>query len=308
MNYGVIDPRLWDDDKIPDLSDPAFRVWIFLLTSRHAMRLPGLVVISAAGIAEDMARPRAYVSKALAELIKAQVCQLDERRRLIRVPRAPRYNPPGNGNVIKAWFSAWNLIPESALKYAHIESLKEVCQDRSENHRSAWKSTFAKVSSNLLNGSGNGSSNHTPNRLPNGSAIDPVTDPDPDPDPERARRANGRPEPQLDLTPIATDEDFEALYALYPRHEGKADGIEKCRSNFRDRVLYEQLLVATKNYAALVQTEKRERKHVLIFSTFVNGRWTDYRNGTGSKNPEPVRPEYIAWSEKKKALELADGK
>jgi|GEM_PF-6272893 len=65
--------------------------------------------------------------------------------------------------------------------------------------------------------------------------------------------------------------DFESVYALYPRKEGRKKGLARCRSSVKTRSKYDALLLAVKNYAATV-TDVAYAKH---FDTFMNC-WEDY--------------------------------
>ncbi len=65
--------------------------------------------------------------------------------------------------------------------------------------------------------------------------------------------------------------DFEAIYAEYPRKEGKKRGLACCRSIIKTRLKYDALLMAVRNYAATV-SDIRFAKH---FDTFM-GCWEDY--------------------------------
>lgn len=69
--------------------------------------------------------------------------------------------------------------------------------------------------------------------------------------------------------------DFDAVYALYPRKEGRKKGLQRCRSQIKTREKYDALLRAVKNYAAKVQAEQTEAKYVKQFDTFM-GCWEDF--------------------------------
>lgn len=70
--------------------------------------------------------------------------------------------------------------------------------------------------------------------------------------------------------------DLESVYKLYPRKEGKVAGLAHLAANIKAPDDFEDLLKSVKAYAQLVKTEKREKKYILLFSTFCNGRWRDY--------------------------------
>lgn len=102
-------------------------------------------------------------------------------------------------------------------------------------------------------------------------------------------------DPQLTLIRVSnavTKFDFEAVYALYPRKEGKTRGLAKCEKQIKSREDYERLLMAVKHYA-----ESAERPYVKHFDTFM-GEWRDWiekpssgapiANGKGRQDPPPI--------------------
>lgn len=66
------------------------------------------------------------------------------------------------------------------------------------------------------------------------------------------------------------------IYKNYPRKEGKSDGVKKLAKLLTTPSVGEEILLATKNYRKIVELRKCETKHILLFSTFINGRWEDY--------------------------------
>lgn len=72
-----------------------------------------------------------------------------------------------------------------------------------------------------------------------------------------------------------SDFDFECLYARYPRKEGKRQGMDKLRRMIRTQAEYESFATAVDNYIQLCHDERRDRKYVKLWSTFVNN-YTDY--------------------------------
>lgn len=77
--------------------------------------------------------------------------------------------------------------------------------------------------------------------------------------------------------------DFDAVYAAYPRKEGKKKGLQRCRSQIKTREKYDALLRAVKNYAAIASPGYE--KH---FDTFM-GCWEDYVDA-GLLTPRPAEP------------------
>lgn len=79
--------------------------------------------------------------------------------------------------------------------------------------------------------------------------------------------------------------DLEALYAGYPRKEGKAKGLAKLKSLIASEADYERHRRAIANLVTRIQRDGMERQYVPHFSTWANGSWLDYADGI----PEPTR-------------------
>jgi hypothetical protein len=96
----------------------------------------------------------------------------------------------------------------------------------------------------------------------------------------------------LELIPTEPPEpafDFEALYQLYPRKEGKQKGIAYAEEHITTAGDFEALRLAIANYARLV--EGQEPKFTKHFSSFMRC-WKDYLNASPAPLPPraPIRP------------------
>jgi hypothetical protein len=125
MPYRKIEPKLWDDEKIVDLGPITKLVWVYLLTGKHTSSLPGLWTITAAGIAEGLRLPVEDIERSLSDLEAIGRVEIDARLRLMRVPKSPRHNQAANAGVVKSWWNQWRDLPECALKYRHVENLRD---------------------------------------------------------------------------------------------------------------------------------------------------------------------------------------
>lgn len=75
-----------------------------------------------------------------------------------------------------------------------------------------------------------------------------------------------------------TEELKQQVYLLYPRRgDGKKKGMIILDHICQDEQTYRRILTATKNYAEYVKLEDRERKHIKMWSTFLNN-WEDYED------------------------------
>lgn len=148
--YRKVSPVLWDDEFIIDADDFTRTVWFALLTGPQVTNLPGLMTATAAGIADVLRRDPIAVRACLEALAAVGRIQIDDRLRIIRIPRAPKHNEPENVNVLKGWWNTWKALPESALKRLHVNSLRsgfDLARARwahDDAKASAWDDFWAK--------------------------------------------------------------------------------------------------------------------------------------------------------------------
>lgn len=126
--YRMLDPRCWDDERFVEWDDGKRNLWLLLLLGPAVEIVPGLQSGGIGSLAETLRRPFLDVHKRFGELLGEGRVEIDERFRLIRVNRAPMYNQPSNPNQVMGWFNSWESLPESHLKYLHIESLRQACE------------------------------------------------------------------------------------------------------------------------------------------------------------------------------------
>lgn len=73
------------------------------------------------------------------------------------------------------------------------------------------------------------------------------------------------------------EELINEIYKTYPRKEGKAAGVIKLRKHIiSNPALAGEIYLAVQNYNEVIKHRKLEPKYIMMFSTFVNGRWQDY--------------------------------
>lgn len=127
MAYRKINPLLWDDEWVASLDDFDRTVWFAILTGPQVRNIPGLMIATAATLADFMRRPVDAVAAALSRFALDGKIEQDERARVLRVIKAPRWaaehGEPENQNVIKGWWRAWKELPESPVKRRHLSGL-----------------------------------------------------------------------------------------------------------------------------------------------------------------------------------------
>ena len=138
-----INPKMWDDEHYLLLSDQAKLLWCHLLTG-YSGGIPGLIQGGVATFADAMRYERAVAESCLAELAVVTFIEYDRSKRLLRIPSGPKYKKPGNANVLKGWLRRWKDLPESALKYRHLDSMRDAGDDR-KWFAAAWSETFGEI-------------------------------------------------------------------------------------------------------------------------------------------------------------------
>lgn len=92
--------------------------------------------------------------------------------------------------------------------------------------------------------------------------------------------------------------DFLAIYQIYPKHEGKTDGIKKCERLITTQEQYDKLKIAVQNYA--VAKKGVEKRFLKLFSTFMS-TWHDWLDPAHGNEAGVVKKE------RKVVGKLADG-
>lgn len=129
MAYRKINPLLWDDPWFVGLDDFDRVVWFAILTGPQVRNIPGLMIATAATLADFIRRPVDAVTAALSRFVGAGKVERDENARLLRVVNAPRWaaehGEPENPNVIKGWWRSWKELPDCETKRRHLLGLRE---------------------------------------------------------------------------------------------------------------------------------------------------------------------------------------
>ena len=139
--YRKIDPGIWNDEKFRKLSDFSQLLFFFLATHPH-LTMIGAMRASEAGLAEEKGWPTRRFNKAFVELTRQGLIQNDREACLIWIPNFLKYNVPESPNVVKAWRSAFDLLPECALREQLKLFLAEFSQGLSESFQEAFSEAF----------------------------------------------------------------------------------------------------------------------------------------------------------------------
>ena len=147
--YRAIHCLIWNDDKFPFVSERCQLIFFHLLTT--PMSTPfGLYKASLEALAAEKRLPLKAYREAFREAFAKAFVKYDERHQVILIPQFLKYNPPNNPNVLKAWKSVYDEIPDCDLKIEFYQILKAFVEGFSkafgEAFREAWGKPLPKVS------------------------------------------------------------------------------------------------------------------------------------------------------------------
>jgi len=151
MSYVGLDPRHLDE--VFGFPLQCRGVWATLLSGRHSLEIPGLMVTGPAALAEEMGNSVEEVHAALEGLEQRHRIQWNRQQRVIRIPKALEFYPAPGPNIVRGWFRKWESIPNCELKYIHVETVSgkvSLSADSAETMQKAWRETFARVDSNKI--------------------------------------------------------------------------------------------------------------------------------------------------------------
>ena len=142
--YRKIDPRIWNDEKFRGLSDGAKLVFFMLLTHPNMTAL-GAMRATLSGLAEELGWLPEDFRKAFQEACAKGMAEHDARACFVSLPNFLRYNQPESPNVVKAWVSSLDLLPECDLKTRVIARARGYAEGMTEGFAKALPEAFAKA-------------------------------------------------------------------------------------------------------------------------------------------------------------------
>lgn len=142
--YRKIDPRIWNDAKFRDLSDRGKLAFLFALTHPH-MTAIGSMRATESGLAEELGWPLEAFREAFGEALSKGMAKHDRRASLLVLPNFLKYNAPESPNVVKAWASSLDMLPECTLKDELIQLVKAFAEALPEAFSKALPEAFAKA-------------------------------------------------------------------------------------------------------------------------------------------------------------------
>lgn len=144
--YRKVDPKIWNDAKFMKLSTNAKLVFLFLLTHPHMTAL-GAMRANIPGLTMELGMtPEAFreaFRECFAEGCGKPLLEYDEHHNLVSLPNFIKYNKPESPNVVRAWFSAVDLIPECDLKAQVLRRAQAFAEGFGEGFAEAFGEAFA---------------------------------------------------------------------------------------------------------------------------------------------------------------------
>lgn len=143
----------WGDQRFRSLSEPAQRLWLYLLTGNEVTSLPGLLVVGRAGLAEALSWSLSKLDRCFKELTDAKndegipMAMADWKARVVWLPKGYKHNPPANPNVIFGWKDLWRAVPECDLKHEALLVLRAFVQTLGEKMIEAFNASVDRVDS-----------------------------------------------------------------------------------------------------------------------------------------------------------------
>lgn len=122
MSAFYIDPRLVRMAK--RLSVDARMVWMYLINHEDIHRVPGLLQRSLAGFAVEAGMDQEMARRGVAELGAAGLVSYDNDSELFRIKAMPGMASGRAANNVRGWYRNWKTMPDSPLKYEHVETLR----------------------------------------------------------------------------------------------------------------------------------------------------------------------------------------
>lgn len=141
--FRKVDPRIWNDEKFMGLSNAGKLVFFFILTHPNMTAL-GAMRASLPGLAAEIGWESEAFTEAFREALAKAMLKHDEKASFVLLPNFLRYNRPESPNVVKAWISAADLLPECPLKRECLQGVKAFTKDLPKAFQEALPKDFPK--------------------------------------------------------------------------------------------------------------------------------------------------------------------
>jgi hypothetical protein len=101
---------------------------VYLKTGPESVSIPGVVAAGEAALAEALGWPLRAFRRVFRELEAADLARADWSARLVFLPAQVVETPPDNPNMVKAWRSAFDELPECPLRTEAFETVRTILE------------------------------------------------------------------------------------------------------------------------------------------------------------------------------------
>ncbi len=140
--FRKVDPRIWNDAKFRCLSDKSKLVFFLLLTHPH-MTSVGAMRHTVQGMAAELGWDEKGFAEPFREALGKGLVKYDERASFVWLPNFIKYNQPDNPNVVKAWNSALDMLPECDMLSQLIRHVNDFLKQFPEGFRKPFRKSLA---------------------------------------------------------------------------------------------------------------------------------------------------------------------
>ncbi|MGO4439614.1 hypothetical protein [Rhizobium sp. RAF56] len=148
-HYRKIDVRVWNDARFMSLTLEGRLAWFMLLTHPMMTSL-GAIRATLDGLAAELAMgtegQREAFREGLQDIIDKGMADHDPNANLIALPNFLKYNKPESPNVVKAWASSAEMLPECELKDLTIQRSITYAEGLGKSFKEAVHKAFPKAS------------------------------------------------------------------------------------------------------------------------------------------------------------------
>ena len=238
--YHKVTSRLWCDPRVSRLSDAGQLLFLFILTNPLQTSL-GAFRQTREGLAAEKHWSMAKLNRELDQLIDAGLVECDDEGFYLGVPDFFADNLPESPNVVKAWRSALEFIPDSTMKARQLLRAAAAVRTHLPKFADAVDAVIgdarlqegSRLAEGLREGSVEGLREGLSEALPDGapedrSNQDPNQDPKQEPEEEHKSQPSSVHSSRSDLRREAPAElvgeqeaNFDAFWRAYPRKERK---------------------------------------------------------------------------------------
>lgn len=145
MAANFIAPQFWDAKKLVELGACAKFLFGCMICGPQISKVPGLFRGTPATFYKSM-RPFSpvEVEDAFKRILAKGIAIFDEDEEVIRLPKVNKHHLPPNPKQIIGWRRGWSELPETKLKYDHLDTLEKLAK-RADSGPKAWKMYFGGI-------------------------------------------------------------------------------------------------------------------------------------------------------------------